>query len=92
MNEPSKVEPRDAGRVLRTHCIVGDGITALAFVEVCDLSAGSTLKVIGRNASELGRGAAYAKGEDGTPWRSAYLLNSPADDIDPAFAAWLKER
>ncbi|MEJ6395807.1 FAD/NAD(P)-binding protein [Gymnodinialimonas sp. 2305UL16-5] len=76
----------------KTHVVVGDGITALAFVEGCALPPGSELVVLGQNASELGRGVAYAKGESSTPWRYAYLLNSPADDIDPAFAAWLSDR
>ena len=74
-----------------THLVVGDGITALAFVEECDLAAGDSLAVLGRNASQLGRGAAYAKGDADKPWRYAYLLNSPADDIDPAFARWLSD-
>ncbi|MGZ2260216.1 FAD/NAD(P)-binding protein [Roseobacter sp. A03A-229] len=75
-----------------SHVIVGDGITALAFVEACALQAGETLTILGSAASQLGRGAAYAKGTDGTPWRYAYLLNSPADDIDPEFAQWLAAR
>ncbi|MEL6922271.1 MAG: FAD/NAD(P)-binding protein, partial [Pseudomonadota bacterium] len=75
-----------------THLVVGDGITALAFVAQCALEPGDTLIVLGRNASQLGRGAAYAKGTPGTAWRFAYLLNSPADDIDPAFAQWLAAR
>ncbi|MEO0386243.1 MAG: FAD/NAD(P)-binding protein [Pseudomonadota bacterium] len=75
-----------------THVIVGDGITALAFFEAClDRDIGA-VTVIGRNATALGRGAAYAKGAAGKPWRYAYLLNSPADDIDPQFAAWLSQR
>ena len=61
-------------------------ITALAFLETC---LGRDLQEIGKCASQLGRGVAYAKGEEGTPWRYAYLLNSPADD--PEFAAWLAE-
>ncbi|WP_299745016.1 hypothetical protein [uncultured Tateyamaria sp.] len=87
MRDPHAHTPSQA-----THIVVGDGITALAFVEQCSLAAGDHLVVLGRNASQLGRGAAYAKGTAGTPWRYAYLLNSPADDIDPAFARWLSDR
>lgn len=87
MRDPHAQTPSEA-----THLVVGDGITALAFIEQCKLEAGDHLVVLGRNASQLGRGAAYAKGTEGTPWRYAYLLNSPADDIDPAFARWLSDR
>lgn len=87
MRELSQQIPR-----AKTHLVVGDGITALAFVENLTLLAGDSLTVLGQQASQLGRGAAYAKGVAGTPWRYAYLLNSPADDIDPAFAAWLADR
>ncbi|MEM6759004.1 MAG: FAD/NAD(P)-binding protein [Pseudomonadota bacterium] len=76
----------------RSHAIVGDGITALAFLEGCLGRGHKDVTVIGKTASQLGRGIAYAKGEDGAPWRYAYLLNSPADDIDPDFATWLAER
>ncbi len=72
-----------------THIVVGDGLTAAAFVETCSLSPGDTLLVIGANVSALGRGAAYAREDQETPWRYAYLLNSPADDIDPEFARWI---
>ncbi len=72
-----------------SHAIVGDGITALAFLETCIGRGFRSVTVIGQRASQLGRGIAYAKGETGTPWRYAYLLNSPADDIDPDFANWL---
>ncbi|MEO0484532.1 MAG: FAD/NAD(P)-binding protein [Pseudomonadota bacterium] len=75
----------------RRHVIVGDGITALAFLDTRTARAGEDIILIGRNASEFGRGQAYAKGDE-TPWRYAYLLNSPADDIDPAFAHWLSDR
>ncbi|MEL6684417.1 MAG: FAD/NAD(P)-binding protein [Pseudomonadota bacterium] len=74
----------------RRHVVVGDGITAAAFVEHCDLAAGDHLTVLGQNASQLGRGAAYAAQDPADPWCYAYLLNSPADDIDPAFARWLE--
>ncbi|MEL6701516.1 MAG: FAD/NAD(P)-binding protein, partial [Pseudomonadota bacterium] len=86
---------QDTSRVsqpARTRIVIGNGITALAFVEQCALSRGDTLIVLGERARQLGRGAAYAKGEAGTPWRYAYLLNSPADDIDPVFAGWLQAR
>ena len=72
-----------------SHLIVGDGITALAFLETCLGRDFHAVTIVGKTASQLGRGIAYAKGEAGTPWRFAYLLNSPADDIDPVFAAWL---
>ncbi|MEJ6404412.1 FAD/NAD(P)-binding protein [Yoonia sp. 2307UL14-13] len=85
MNAPSTAQTA-------THVIVGDGITALAFLEHCDLRAGETLIILGKMVSRFGRGMAYAKGDPDTPWRYAYLLNSPADDIDPAFAAWLSDR
>ncbi|MEL7184098.1 MAG: FAD/NAD(P)-binding protein, partial [Pseudomonadota bacterium] len=88
MGKPSSGETG----LIATHVIVGDGITALAFLESCRLCPGDTVLLLGRNASEFGRGVAYAKGQVGTPWRFAYLLNSPADDIDPAFADWLAQR
>ncbi|MEM1344901.1 MAG: FAD/NAD(P)-binding protein [Pseudomonadota bacterium] len=75
----------------RTHALVGDGITALAFLQGLTLDPGDELIVLGRSASQLGRGIAYAAGTPGTPWQYAYLLNSPADDIDPAFARWLAD-
>ncbi|MFY0597936.1 MAG: FAD/NAD(P)-binding protein [Cognatishimia sp.] len=75
----------------KTHLIVGDGTTAVAFLEKCTLGTGDKLIILGKNASELGRGAAYAKGNDGDTWRYAYLLNSPADDIDREFAQWLTD-
>ncbi|WP_299726433.1 FAD/NAD(P)-binding protein [uncultured Tateyamaria sp.] len=76
----------------RSHIIVGDGITALAFLENCRGQDLREITLIGQSASEFGRGVAYAKGEVDTPWRFAYLLNSPADDIDPRFAQWLGDR
>ncbi|MEM1364377.1 MAG: FAD/NAD(P)-binding protein [Pseudomonadota bacterium] len=76
----------------KTHIIVGDGITALAFLENTAPADLDEIIIIGKRASQLGRGAAYAKGEPGTPWRFAYLLNSPADDIDVHFAQWLAGR
>ncbi|MEO0913912.1 MAG: FAD/NAD(P)-binding protein, partial [Pseudomonadota bacterium] len=76
----------------RTHVVVGDGITAVAFIEHSGLAAGDTLIVLGKAATRLGRGVAYAAGSEALPWRYAYLLNSPADDIDPAFARWLSDR
>ena len=75
----------------RRHLVVGDGITAAAFVAHCNLKAGDTLTVLGKHASQLGRGAAYASQDPTKPWGYAYLLNSPADDIDPAFAVWLAQ-
>ncbi|APX12895.1 FAD/NAD(P)-binding protein [Tateyamaria omphalii] len=89
----SKIEqgfPRPKGD--HTHVIVGDGITALAFLEAAQKRNFDQIIVVGKQAAELGRGAAYAKGEADTPWRFAYLLNSPADDIDPQFAKWLANR
>ncbi|WP_375281523.1 FAD/NAD(P)-binding protein [Pseudooctadecabacter sp.] len=82
-------QPSDLAADVPTHVIVGDGITAFAFLETGDFAPGEQVVAVGRNATQLGRGAAYGAGEAGTPWRYAYLLNSPADDIDPAFAAWL---
>ncbi|MEO1745846.1 MAG: FAD/NAD(P)-binding protein [Pseudomonadota bacterium] len=75
----------------RSHVIVGDGITALAFLETCARRNLTQVTVIGKSATQIGRGIAYAKGEEGVPWRYAYLLNSPADDIDPVFASWLAD-
>ncbi len=71
------------------HLIIGAGITAAAFLDRLHLTAGDTLIVLAPDPLSLGRGAAYAAGQPGTPWRYSYLLNSPADDIDPAFAEWL---
>ncbi|MBY5933750.1 FAD/NAD(P)-binding protein [Tateyamaria omphalii] len=89
----SKIEQTLSGlKGDRTHVIVGDGITALAFLEASISRDIDHVVVIGARASQLGRGAAYAKGEPDMPWRYAYLLNSPADDIDPKFAKWLADR
>lgn len=71
------------------HIVVGDGITAAAFVEACNLPRGAALTIIGLHVDAFGRGVAYAADEVETPWRYAYLLNSPADDIDPDFAEWV---
>ncbi|WP_147111611.1 FAD/NAD(P)-binding protein [Tateyamaria sp. syn59] len=90
MSEIEQGFPRPKGD--RTHAIVGDGITALAFFEAALKRDIDHIVVVGKQAGQLGRGAAYAKGEPGTPWRFAYLLNSPADDIDPQFAKWLAGR
>ncbi|WP_296416847.1 FAD/NAD(P)-binding protein [Pseudooctadecabacter sp.] len=84
-------QPSDLAADAPTHVIVGDGITAFAFLETGRFAPGERVVVVGRQATQLGRGAAYATGEAGTPWRYAYLLNSPADDIDPAFARWLSQ-
>lgn len=76
----------------RSHrIVVGDGITAAAFVETSDLPNGSILTIISPNVHAFGRGVAYAADDAETPWRYAYLLNSPADDIDPDFAAWITQ-
>ena len=78
-------------RAQKHHLVVGDGITAAAFVAHCDVGAGDRLTILGARASQLGRGAAYADQNADDPWGYAYLLNSPADDIDPSFAVWLAE-
>ncbi len=69
--------------------IVGDGVAAAALTETCTARAGDTLIVVGYKASQLGRGLAYASEPDENPWRYAYLLNSPADDIAPDFGQWV---
>ncbi len=76
---------------VRRHIIIGDGVTAAAFAENCSFESGDELIVIGKNAAHLGRGLAYAAEPKETPWRFAYLLNSPAEDIDPNFGLWLEE-
>ncbi|MGR3502926.1 FAD/NAD(P)-binding protein [Pseudaestuariivita sp.] len=73
----------------RTHAIVGDGITAFAFLQAARFAPGTRILLIGPNADAFGRGVAYAA-TDEAPWRFSYLLNSPADDIDSAFAVWLE--
>ena len=78
-------------RQKRTHLVVGDGITAAAFVEACHVGPGDELVVLGPNVDDLGCGVAYARDEAETPWRYAYLLNSPADDIDQDFAQWIED-
>lgn len=72
----------------QVHVVIGDGVTAAAFVEQAQLSAGDHLVVIGPNADALGRGVAYAAETAKGPWRYAYLLNSPGDDLDVDFAKW----
>lgn len=73
------------------HAIIGDGLTASAFLENADAEHIDEFIVIGPNASQLGRGLAYASAPAGAPWEYAYLLNSPASDIDPEFKLWLEE-
>ncbi|KIC49525.1 FAD/NAD(P)-binding protein [Tateyamaria sp. ANG-S1] len=87
MAKIEQIPPGPEGQ--HTHVIVGDGITALAFFEASLERDMDHIVVVGNQASQLGRGAAYAKGDADVPWRFAYLLNSPADDIDPQFAEWL---
>lgn len=69
--------------------IVGDGVAAAALVETSTAQAGDTLTVVGYKASQLGCGLAYANEPEENPWRYAYLLNSPADDISPGFSQWV---
>ncbi len=71
------------------HAIIGDGLTAAAFLEYADASHIDEFIIIGPNASQLGRGLAYARAPQGASWEYAYLLNSPASDIDPDFKSWL---
>ncbi len=72
------------------HVIVGDGLAAGAFAETVHLDSGDELVVIGSAAQHLGRGIAYAVEPQEAPWQFAYLLNSPANDIDKGFADWLE--
>ncbi|MBO6920364.1 MAG: FAD/NAD(P)-binding protein [Rhizobiaceae bacterium] len=73
------------------HAIIGDGLTAAAFLEYAVADHVDEFVIIGPNASQLGRGLAYAKAPEGASWEYAYLLNSPASDIDPEFKPWLEE-
>ncbi len=73
----------------RRRIIVGDGVAAAALTETSTAQAGDSLVVAGYKASQLGRGLAYMSEPRETPWRYAYLLNSPADDIDPDFGQWI---
>ena len=73
------------------HAIIGDGLTAAAFLEYADAAHIDEFIIIGPNAAQLGRGLAYASAPQGASWEYAYLLNSPASDIDPDFKPWLEE-
>lgn len=73
------------------HAIIGDGLTAAAFLENAVADQIDEFVVIGPNAAQLGRGLAYASAPQGASWEYAYLLNSPASDIDPVFKPWLEE-
>ena len=70
------------------HTIIGDGLTAAAFLEYANAEHIDEFVIIGPNASQLGRGLAYASAPKGAAWEYAYLLNSPASDIDPDFKPW----
>ncbi|MEP2978836.1 MAG: FAD/NAD(P)-binding protein [Lentilitoribacter sp.] len=72
------------------HAIIGDGLTAAAFLEYANAEHIDEFVIIGPNASQLGRGLAYASAPEGAAWEYAYLLNSPASDIDPDFKPWLE--
>lgn len=72
------------------HAIIGDGLTAAAFLEYANAAHIDEFIIIGPNASQLGRGLAYASAPQGASWEYAYLLNSPASDIDPDFKPWLE--
>lgn len=72
------------------HIIIGDGVTAAEFATTRKICAGERLTIIGPNVEHLGRGVAYATAASGTPWRYAYLLNSPARSVDLAFSEWMQ--
>ena len=72
----------------RTHVIIGDGLTAAEFAKTVRLPSGSLLYVIGPAVGQLGRGLAYADAPVSAVWKDAYLLNSPSEGVEPAFADW----
>lgn len=71
--------------------VIGDGAVAAAFAALAPLHPGDALTVIGPGSGQLGRGLAYADHPPDAPWRDAYLLNSPAGTVDPAFPDWVAE-
>ncbi len=73
----------------RHHAVIGDGATAAELAGTAPLRAGDRLTVIGPGA--LGRGLAY-RDSGAVPWRDAFLLNSPAEAVDPEFPGWLAAR
>jgi len=76
----------------RHHVVIGDGAVAAAFAALAPLDPGDALTVVGPGSGQLGRGLAYADHPPDAPWRDAYLLNSPAGTVDPAFPDWVAER
>lgn len=73
----------------RHHAVIGDGATAAELAGTARLRAGDRLTLIGPGG--LGRGLAY-RDPGAVPWRDAFLLNSPAEAVDPGFPAWLAAR
>ena len=75
----------------RHHVIIGDGLTAAEFAKNVVLTAGDRLTIVGSNSNELGRGLAYRKVSEDHPWHLAFLLNSPAESVDPEFGRWVRD-
>ncbi|MBM1222314.1 FAD/NAD(P)-binding protein [Ponticoccus sp. SC2-23] len=78
----------------RHHAIIGDGATAAAFATHVPLDPGDGLTIIGPGPApgQFGRGLAYPDPGRGCLWRDAYLLNSPAEAVEPDFVPWVRER
>lgn len=76
------------------HVVIGDGATAAAFAAHARLAPGDRLSIIGPGSApgQFGRGAAYPDPGRGSPWRDAYLLNSPAEAVEPDFVPWVRDR
>lgn len=85
----SKQEGIDHSKGKLRRVIIGDGLSAAAFLESLPLDNLGEIIVIGRTAKQFGRGLAYASAPKGAEWEYAYLLNSPACDIDTDFKPWL---
>ncbi|WP_101067537.1 FAD/NAD(P)-binding protein [Roseovarius salinarum] len=92
--KPSDVNPAfspSADSPGRHHVVVGDGLSGAAFAATVPLDPGDRLTIVGPEAAHPGRGLAYQDHAADAPWRHAFLLNQPADVVDPEFPAWVRE-
>lgn len=69
--------------------IVGDGTVAAAFLAAARLAPGDRLTLIGPNVGRFGVGRFHADHGSHHPWRLAYLLDRPSDEMADGFADWL---
>lgn len=74
----------------RHHVIIGDGITAAAFLANVVARIGDTVTLIGPNVYRFGAGLTYLEHGTDQPWRLAYLLDQPNGAMGDGFVRWLE--